>query len=125
MTKKHILLFDGYCNLCSWSVQFVISQDAHNIFRFIPLQSVEGKELSEKFKIKLPEDDSIILVSNNRVYIKSQAVLEILNVLVGFWSLASILKIIPAKLLDWIYDIVAEYRYKIFGKRKECFIPKS
>jgi predicted DCC family thiol-disulfide oxidoreductase YuxK len=106
-------------------VQFVIKRDIKNIFDFISLQSEEGRKLINEQFPDLKNYDSILLVINNSVLIKSEAVLEILNIIGGPWKLFLAFRIIPRKLRDWLYDIVAKSRYKIFGTRQQCFVPKS
>jgi predicted DCC family thiol-disulfide oxidoreductase YuxK len=125
MINRPVILFDGYCNLCSWSVQFVVSHDKKKIFDFIPLFSEEGKELLNKFDLDPSQFDSIVLITESGAYVKSEAILEIVKNLGGIWKIGSIFKVVPRGLLDRLYDVVAKYRYSIFGKRKECFIPKS
>ena len=125
MINRPVILFDGYCNLCSWSVQFVVSIDKKNIFDFVPLMSEEGEDLLKKFELNSSQFDSIVLITETRAFVKSEAVLEILKILGGIWEISSIFTIVPKSILDELYDIIAKYRYRIFGKRKECFIPKS
>ena len=125
MNDQPIILFDGYCNLCSGSVQFVLKRDRDKLLKYVPLQSEEGKHLQSIIHTEPVKADSIILIYNERALLKSDAVLEILNILGGFWKIMLIFRVIPRSARDAIYDLVAKYRYKIFGKRKECFIPKS
>ncbi len=124
MKNQAAILFDGYCNLCSWSVQFVLKRDKDNIFKYIPLQSEEGKNIVSRLYTKPVKTDSIILVIDGAALIKSDAVLEILKFTGGIWKILRIFKIFPRSVRNAMYDLVAKYRYKIFGKRKECFIPK-
>ncbi|SRR5690606_6485831 len=122
---KKIILFDGVCNLCNSSVQFVIKRDKKDIFRFAPLQSEIGKKMVEERGIDTSTVDSIILVEPNiAYYTKSSAAIEIANDLGGIWQILNVFTyILPVSVRDWIYDFIARNRYKWFGKKEECMIP--
>lgn len=123
-TANHIILFDGTCNFCNFWVGFVIKRDAKNVFRFASLQSAIGQELRMKHQVSNGLD-TVVLIKNNRVYIKSNAALEIVKELKSLWFLMYGFKIIPAFIRDWIYDVVAKYRYKWFGKQVCEIAPKT
>lgn len=119
---SNIILFDGECNLCNNSVQFIIKRDQRAIFKFASIQSKIGHEIVEKFNI--PTDiDSIILIVDNKSYFKSSAAIRICRNLKGLWKLFYYLLIIPKPLRDFFYDIIAKNRYKWFGKRDSCMLP--
>ncbi len=123
-TTKQIILFDGTCNFCNFWVDFVIKRDSKDEFRFASLQSAIGKELQMKYQVNV-EVDTVVLIKNNRVYIKSNAALEIVKELKGLWFLLYGFKIIPVFIRDWIYDFVAKYRYQWFGKQLCEIAPKN
>lgn len=117
-----IILFDGDCNFCDSSVQFIIQHDPAGYYRFASLQSDIGRELRAKHSI--PEDvDSLVLVDQKRAYVKSDAALRVANHLTGLWKLAYYLKSFPRPLRDGAYDLVAKNRYKVFGKLDQCQLP--
>ena len=118
-----VVLFDGLCNLCNGSVNFIIKRDKLGKYKFASLQSEIGKDLSNKYNIDTSTVDSIILIKNNKVFIKSDAVLEILKDLPIGWRLLRIGIILPKFMRDWLYDFIAKHRYQIFGKKDECPIP--
>ena len=118
-----IVLFDGLCNLCNSSVNFIIKRNNLGKFKFASLQSEIGIELTNKYYIDTNVVDSIVLIKNDKVFIKSDAVLEILKDLLIGWRLFRIGIILPKFMRDWIYDIIAKHRYRIFGKKDECPIP--
>ena len=118
-----ILLFDGVCNLCNSSVQFIIKRDPQTRFRFAALQSDFGIAALQKFGIPPGQLNSVILVNGERVYQKSDAALEIVKNLSGLWPAIYVFKLIPRFLRDWLYDRVAGNRYRLFGTRAECLIP--
>ncbi len=117
-----IILFDGDCNFCDSSVQFIINHDPAGYYQFASLQSDIGKELSKKHDV--PGDvDSLVLIKDDRAYVKSEGALMISNHLTGFWKLAYYLKPLPRFLGDAAYDAIAKNRYKVFGKLDSCMLP--
>ena len=123
--QNPVILFDGMCNFCSNSVQFIINRDPSSKFRFASLQSETGKNLIAKSKIDNKNLDSIVLFENGTYYIKSTAVLKIASKLNALWPLFYFFIVIPAPLRDYFYDIVAKNRYKWFGKKEECMVPNA
>lgn len=121
--NKKIILFDGVCNLCNGAVTFIIKRDKSDIFRYAALQSDIALKLAEKYKIDTSETDSIILVENETAYTKASAALRIAKHLSGWYPLLYGLVILPRFVRDWMYDIIADNRYKWFGKRESCMIP--
>ena len=94
------------------------------MFRFASLQSAIGKDLLMKYKVS-NQVDAVVLIKNNKVYIKSNAALEIIKQLNGLWFLFYGFKIIPFFIRDGVYDLVAKYRYKWFGKQVCEIEPKT
>ncbi len=124
--NKKIILFDGLCNLCNSSVQFLIKRDSKDIFRFVSLQSDLGKELLSKLPIAIQKTDSIILYESEAVfYYKSQAVFQIIKTLGGLFNCLLIFKLLPYSMCDVVYDYIAKNRYQWFGKKEQCLVPTS
>lgn len=122
--NKKIILFDGVCNLCNGSVQFVIKRDKKDVFRYAAIQSEVGAQLITERHIDTSQVDSIILIEPGVAYFtKSDAALEIAGELGSLWKLTSVFKWIPKSIRDVIYDFVARNRYKWFGKQESCMIP--
>lgn len=119
---EKILLFDGECNFCNKSVQFIIKRDPEFHFKFASLQSDVGEQLLRKYNIP-SSVDSIVLIANNRSYLQSSAALHICKYLRGFWKLFTILIIIPSPLRNFFYSIIAKYRYKWAGRANDCILP--
>lgn len=122
--QKAIILFDGFCNLCNGTVNFLIQKDRKKQFRFVPLQSEKGKSLIHKFQIPL-ETDSVILIKNDKVFLESDAAIEIAAMLNYPWKVGVITKYIPTKIRNKLYQWIAKNRYRWFGKREICRIPTS
>ncbi len=118
-----IVLFDGVCNFCNSSVNFIIRHDKKAHFKFAPIQSDVGKALCEKLAIDVQKIDSIILIENDQFAVKSSAILRITKKLNGAYPLLSGFIIIPVFVRDAVYDLIARNRYKWFGKKESCMIP--
>ena len=122
--NKQIIFFDGICNLCEQSVQFIIKHDKNDIFRFVALQSDLGQEILQYIGIADKNIDSIILyIPGKAYYYKSSAAIEIAKNLGGFWHYGTIFRVIPTAIRNNIYDYIAKNRYKWYGKKESCLIP--
>jgi len=121
-TDKPVILFDGVCNLCNNSVQFVIKRDSQELFKYASLQSGFGQQLLKEFNLPADKFNSFILFQDNRIYTRSTGALKMLTQLKG-WKWTGIFFIVPRFIRDGIYNLIARYRYQWFGKRNECMIP--
>ena len=121
--EKDIVLFDGFCNFCSGSVNFIIRRDPASIYMFAASQSHQGEQLRKKYGIGELATHSIILIKDRRIYQKSDAVLRIAGKLSGLWPVFYGFLILPPCIRDKIYDIIARNRYRFHGKRDKCFVP--
>jgi predicted DCC family thiol-disulfide oxidoreductase YuxK len=122
-THTAIILFDGVCNFCNSSVNFIIRHDKKNHFRFAPLQSAAGKTFLDQFHENKEEMNSIVLIENDKLYKRSTAILRITRHLGGAYFLLYGLMIVPRFLRDAIYNFIGRNRYKWFGKKDSCMIP--
>lgn len=118
--KKRIIIFDGICGLCNKSIDILIKLDTQKLFHYTSNQGEFVKTLDIE-----PELDSIIYYEDGILYYKSTAILKILQALGGLWSMTTVFYLIPRILRDAIYDIIAKYRYRIFGKMESCRMPKK
>jgi predicted DCC family thiol-disulfide oxidoreductase YuxK len=124
MANTHlIILFDGICNFCNSSVNFIIKRDIKDIFRFASLQSDKGQQYLSKFNLSQKEFGTIILIENDEFYTRSTSVLRIAKKLKGIWKLFYIFIIIPSPFRNFFYSLISKHRYKWFGKRDVCRIP--
>ncbi|MED1204021.1 thiol-disulfide oxidoreductase DCC family protein [Heyndrickxia acidicola] len=118
-----IVLFDGECNLCSSSVQFIIKRDVEGYFRFASLQGKNGGKLLKEYGVK--EDmQSVVLIEEGKAYTQSLAALRICRHLKGYWKLLWFLRVIPSPIRNFFYRLVAKNRYKWFGKSESCMLPQ-
>lgn len=117
----NVIFFDGYCGLCNGFVDFVMSIDKEEKFKFSPLQSeFAQRNLPPEMTANL---DSVVFLKEGKTYRKSKAVIRILEDMGGIWKFATIGKVMPETLLNSAYDLVAKNRYKLFGKKETCRLP--
>ena len=118
-----VVLFDGVCNLCNGVVAFLVPRDTEGRLLFAPLQSDAGQELLARHGMPTEEFDSIVLVEGERAYTKSDAVIRIAELLGWPYRLARLGRVLPRGVRDWLYDLVAEHRYAVFGRKDRCMVP--
>ena len=123
--QSGIILFDGYCNLCNGFVRFIIRHDPKALFKFASLQSVKGRTLLEEHGIKDYSGNSIVYIQSEKCYFKSKAALLIIRKLNYPFKLLYFGIILPHFLSDGIYNLVAKYRYRLFGRKDQCMIPEE
>lgn len=117
-----LILFDGICNLCNGWVQFIIKRDKEKRFRFGALQSEAAQNILQQLP-HLQNINSVIFISDGKAFTQSRAVLEIFRLLGYPWKLFYGFIILPPFLRNYLYNILAQYRYKWFGKRDSCMMP--
>jgi predicted DCC family thiol-disulfide oxidoreductase YuxK len=117
------VLFDGDCNLCNGAVQFILRRDRRAVFQFASLQSAAGRQLLVAADAPAQLPDSLVLVQNGVLALKSTAALHIARGLRWPWPLFAVFFVVPRLLRDLIYDWIARNRYRWFGKREACMVP--
>ena len=118
-----IVIFDGVCNLCARSVQFILRHESEPRFLFSPVQSAAGANVLAAHGFSTSEVDTFVLVSEGKVYTRSTAALRIARHFKGGWRLLGVFWVVPRPLRDILYDLVARNRYSWFGKADSCLIP--
>lgn len=119
-----LLLFDGVCNLCNGAVQFILTHEKKpGVIRFASLQSPVGQQLlAEAFNSK-PAPDSLLLLENGFVYSKGQGAIRLANYLKQPYKWLGVFSILPKPLTNIGYNVVAQNRYRWFGKKESCWLP--
>lgn len=117
-----VILFDGVCNLCNASINFIIDRDSRQLFRYASLQSDFGQQVKHTFS-KGADLDSVLLLKEGQLLEKSDAALEIARQLDGFWFVLTVFKVVPRPIRDAVYSWIARNRYRWFGKQDACRIP--
>jgi predicted DCC family thiol-disulfide oxidoreductase YuxK len=125
MDNHPIILFDGVCNLCNSSVQYVIKHDPDAVFRFASLQGETGQQLLKQYGLSTNDMNSFVLISDNKAYTRSEAALNVAKQLTGFTKLLYGFIIVPPFIRNAVYNLIAKNRYKWFGKKDSCMIPTA
>jgi predicted DCC family thiol-disulfide oxidoreductase YuxK len=120
--NKPVILFDGVCNLCTGSVQFILKRDKEKKFLFASLQSNFGQNLLKQFNLPSIKFNSFILYQDKILYTRSTAALKMFQQLKG-WKWVKIFWVVPKFIRDAVYNLIANNRYKWFGQKKECWLP--
>jgi len=126
MERNHpIVLFDGVCNLCSGSVQFILKRDPEGRFRFASLQSEAGRSLMTEHELDPDALSSVVVIEDGGAYQESSAALRIARHLPGAWKLLRVFVVIPRPIRDAVYRLIARNRYRWFGKTEACWLPTT
>lgn len=120
---QKIILFDGVCNLCEQSVQFVLRRDRKGIFKFASLQSTIGQQLLQHYGLNTTELSSFVLIDNGKAWTKSSGALRVAKYLSGGWKLLYVFNLLPRLLRDPVYNFIAANRYRWYGKKTSCWMP--
>jgi predicted DCC family thiol-disulfide oxidoreductase YuxK len=118
-----IILFDGDCNLCNGTVQFILKKDKKKQFKFASLQGKFGQDTLRKFGLPGGNPNSFILLEGESIYTHSSGALRLCRHLGGIWKLLYAFIIVPRFIRDGVYNFIARNRYKWFGKRESCYMP--
>jgi predicted DCC family thiol-disulfide oxidoreductase YuxK len=116
-----IILYDGVCVFCSRWIRFVAARDVKSRFRFTAIQSDYGRRLAQAFGIDPADPDTNAVIHGGVATFKSDAALTVLSNLPG-WQWVGVLRALPKPLRDPVYNLVAQNRYRIFGKYEVCFL---
>jgi predicted DCC family thiol-disulfide oxidoreductase YuxK len=117
-----LILFDGVCVLCSRWVAFVIARDPDARYRFVAIQTPLGRRLAERFGIDAENPETNVIVAGGRAYFKLESALVVLADFPG-WRWTRIAYLLPKRVRDFLYDRIAQNRYRLFGRRATCLVP--
>lgn len=125
-----VILYDGVCGLCSRGVRFVLKRDRESVFRFASLQSSAGREILARHGIAPDALDTFYVVrdfelAGERVLSKSSAAIYTAERLGGVWKAATMLRVLPPRVRDLVYDMIARHRYRLFGRYDTCPLPEA
>lgn len=118
-----VVFFDGLCNLCNASVNFILERDKKGIFRFASLQGDFAKKTLPTDYTRQHDLPSLVLLMNGKILVKSTAALTIARHLLGLWPVLYTFIIIPPFIRHAVYNFIARNRYRWFGKKEECTLP--
>lgn len=127
-TEPSLVVFDGVCNLCNSAVQFIIKRDLviagrNPQFVFTAAQSPYGQAQLAAHGLKDLGLDSFVLIENGQAYLRTDAALRIATRLNGPWFLFAVFRLVPTAIRDFFYNALAARRYRLFGKRQQCWLP--
>ncbi|MCB0730561.1 MAG: DUF393 domain-containing protein [Ignavibacteriae bacterium] len=114
--KYKIIIFDGVCLLCNSAVYFLHKRLRFREYKFVASQTNEGKELTDQFNLGNLPEETIVLIKENNIYTKTDALFHIVDDLPLKWSVIKIFKIVPRPIRNWAYNIISKNRHLIFGK---------
>jgi predicted DCC family thiol-disulfide oxidoreductase YuxK len=123
-SDQKIIFFDGVCNLCQRSVQFILTHDPKAIFSFASLQGEGAKKILSTHQLDTEQINSLVLLENGKIYIRSTAALRIAKQLNGIWPILYVFIIVPPFIRDAVYDWISRNRYRWFGKQENCWLPR-
>ncbi|MDX2479729.1 MAG: thiol-disulfide oxidoreductase DCC family protein [Desulfuromusa sp.] len=118
-----IVIFDGICNLCAHSVRFILNHEADQSIRFAAIQSLAGTRLMRQHGIDPEDAKTFVFLSAGKLYVKSDAAIQVSKLLRWPWKIIGAVKIIPRPVRDWAYDLIARHRYRWFGRYETCMLP--
>lgn len=121
---KFLVLFDGYCNLCTGAVRFILRRDSNARFLFSSLSGETAQKVMAAFPDKAGKD-SLLVYHRGRLYTQSDAVLKIAGSLSGLWPVFTVFWIVPRFLRNAAYRFISRYRYRWFGHRNTCMVPSE
>ncbi len=124
MEASPVIYFDGVCNLCTGAVQFVLKRDRKEVFQFASLQGEAGQKMLLENELPSHHYKSFIIEENGKIYTGSTAALRVLKLLGGLWPVLYVFIIVPPFVRDAVYNFISDHRYKWFGKKESCWLPK-
>lgn len=123
-THSRIIVFDGVCHVCTGGVRFLARQRIDPPFTLIPMQSAEGRALLGQFGIDTEDPATFLVLDRGVVLTQSDASIHITAAIGGLWRLVAIARVIPRSWRDWLYRLLARNRYRWFGRRSTCYLPR-
>ena len=120
-----VVVFDGVCNLCTHTVQFILEHESAPTLRFASVQSPAGSRLMRQFGMDPEDAKTFVLVEGGKPFVRSEAAIRIARHLRFPWRMARAARIIPRIVRDYCYDTIARNRYRWFGRRDVCMVPKQ
>lgn len=120
---NHLIIFDGMCNLCTFSVRFILQHESAPILHFTPLQSEAGARLLQTYGFDPADAKTFVFIQNGQAYTRSAAALGVAKYLRWPWRGLLIFRVLPSAWRDAVYDVIARNRYRWFGQKAVCMLP--
>lgn len=122
--NARVIVFDGICHVCSGGVRFLARHRIEPPFELIPMQSAEGKALLEQFGIDTDDPATFLVLDRGLVLTQSDASIHVMAAIGGLWRLVVVGRLIPRPWRNWLYRLLARNRYRWFGRRTTCYLPR-
>ena len=123
MDERHVVIFDGVCNLCAHGVSFILAHERDHLIQFAAAQSAPGRELLVRLGFDPQNLTTVVFIKGGVAYVRSDAAIEVAQHLRLPWRMCRVLRFVPRRFRDAIYDLVALSRYRWFGMRESCIVP--
>jgi predicted DCC family thiol-disulfide oxidoreductase YuxK len=123
-SNARIIVFDGICHVCSGGVRFLAHHRIEPPFELIPMQSTEGRALLVEYGIDVEDPSTFLVLDRGLVLTQSDASIHIMAAMGGLWRLVVVARVIPRSWRDWLYRLLARNRYRWFGRRSTCYLPR-
>jgi predicted DCC family thiol-disulfide oxidoreductase YuxK len=120
---ERIVVYDGYCHVCSGGVRFLEKFRLKAPFLLLPTQSAQGRELLAQHNIDPDNPSTFLVLDGGRAYTASDASIHVMIAMGGAWRLARLARIVPRAWRDAAYRLLARNRYRWFGRRATCYLP--
>jgi predicted DCC family thiol-disulfide oxidoreductase YuxK len=121
---RPLVLFDGVCNLCSFTVQFLAPRDRDSVLWFASVQSRAGAAAMRAHGLSAENPESFVFIHDGHAYQRSEAFFRLLPFMTRPWALLRVFAVVPRAVTDWVYDRIARNRYALFGRKEVCMIPR-
>lgn len=122
---RPIIIFDGFCALCSGWAQFALKHDKQNRYRFLAAQSDLGRALYVHYGLDPEDYETNILIEDGLAWFKSEGSIRMIAGLGPPWSAVRAFRLLPMPIRDRLYESVARNRLRLFGKREVCYRPEA
>jgi predicted DCC family thiol-disulfide oxidoreductase YuxK len=122
--NARVIVFDGICHVCSGGVRFLARHRIEPPFELIPMQSAEGKALLEQFGIDTDDPATFLVLDRGLILTQSDASIHVMAAIGGLWRLVVVGRLIPRPWRNWLYRLLARNRYRWFGRRTTCYLPR-
>lgn len=122
--QQQVIFFDGVCNLCEGTVQFLLKKNKKKNLLFASLQGKSGQQMLAQYGLSQNDFNSFVFIENGKLYQRSTGALRVAKYLPGLWPLMFyIFILVPPLIRDGVYNYVAKHRFAWYGKKNACWLP--
>jgi len=125
VSGERVVVFDGFCHVCTGGVRFVMRHPVDPPFEIVPMTSERGRALLVKYGIDPDDPTTFLVLDGDKAMTESDACIHVMTALGGIWRIAQTGRIVPKPVRDWMYRVLARNRYNWFGTRETCYLPRA